>query len=128
MAVLSPASEHKTVQLELRHFYAQTRISELVAVENIHIEQVIHQSVGDLVLQLRACVAGERISEINYPSDWWQAFKQRWFPVWAQKRWPVKWDRYQIDLHYPHVPIAGGRPRIAVYSNKSPGFLHKEGE
>ncbi|HEY3499508.1 MAG TPA: hypothetical protein VGK73_32685 [Polyangiaceae bacterium] len=26
----------------------------------------------------------------SYPLDWWQAFKGRWFPQWALKRWPVR--------------------------------------
>ncbi len=25
---------------------------------------------------------------VKYPADWWQHFKQRWFPLWAQQRWP----------------------------------------
>jgi hypothetical protein len=26
----------------------------------------------------------------RYPSDWWQAFKERWFPKWLLKQFPVK--------------------------------------
>ena len=24
-----------------------------------------------------------------HPRDWWEAFKERWFPKWALRRWPV---------------------------------------
>ncbi len=27
----------------------------------------------------------------KWPATWWDAVKQRWFPVWAKKRWPVAW-------------------------------------
>lgn len=27
---------------------------------------------------------------VSYPATWWQAFKQRFFPRWAIKRWPVQ--------------------------------------
>lgn len=27
---------------------------------------------------------------VTYPADWWQHFKQRWFPRWALNRWPVR--------------------------------------
>ncbi len=30
--------------------------------------------------------------ELRYPADWWQAFKDRWFPEWALKRWPIEWE------------------------------------
>lgn len=26
----------------------------------------------------------------NYPENWWQAFKDRWYPRWYLHRWPVK--------------------------------------
>lgn len=25
-----------------------------------------------------------------HPSDWWEALKDRWFPLWARTLWPVK--------------------------------------
>jgi hypothetical protein len=27
----------------------------------------------------------------RWPATWWDAFKERWFPAWAKKRWPVEW-------------------------------------
>lgn len=27
----------------------------------------------------------------KWPATWWDAVKERWFPEWAQKRWPVEW-------------------------------------
>lgn len=27
---------------------------------------------------------------IEYPASWWEHFKQRWFPAFMLKRWPVK--------------------------------------
>ena len=37
-------------------------------------------------------VWGEKLEtiDIEYPADWWHALKERWFPLWAKKRWPVK--------------------------------------
>lgn len=31
----------------------------------------------------------EVVCEFSAPADWWQHFKQRWFPAWALRRWPV---------------------------------------
>lgn len=30
---------------------------------------------------------------VEYPKDWWQAFKERWAPEWAKKRWPVQYHK-----------------------------------
>lgn len=27
--------------------------------------------------------------EVSYPADWYQAFKERWFPSWLLKKYPV---------------------------------------
>jgi hypothetical protein len=27
---------------------------------------------------------------VHYPRDWWQAFKERWFPEWVLQRWLVE--------------------------------------
>lgn len=32
----------------------------------------------------------------QWPADWWQAFKERWLPAWAKRRWPVQYE--QIDI------------------------------
>lgn len=36
------------------------------------------------------------------PADWWEHFKERWFPDWAKQRWPV---RYGIPTEYEYGPI-----------------------
>lgn len=43
--------------------------------------------------------------ELPYPADWWQAFKKRWFPRWAKRRWPVVRETYVIDVKalWPHL-------------------------
>jgi len=54
-------------------------------------------------------IAKERISvHKRWPKDWWQAFKDRWFPAWALKRWPVQWETIDIDQQIyqavcPHI-------------------------
>lgn len=42
--------------------------------------------------------------EIKYPADWWQAFKERWFPPWLLKHYPVRYKYHVIDIKaiYPN--------------------------
>lgn len=35
----------------------------------------------------------------EWPSTWWDAFKHRWFPKWALRRWPVNFEELHIDIN-----------------------------
>jgi len=37
-------------------------------------------------------LAGQRFEAVHFeaPEDWWQAAKQRWFPAWLERRFPVR--------------------------------------
>lgn len=54
-----------------------------------------------LTIQLESLVAGRRGERIDidesWPADWWEAFRERWFPVWWLRRWPVK--RKGVAVH-----------------------------
>lgn len=47
-----------------------------------------------------AGLADETINiERRYPADWWQAFRERWFPAFWLRRWPVQY--VEISIHQP---------------------------
>lgn len=31
-----------------------------------------------------------KFEPVSYPATWWEHLKQRWFPRWALRRWPVR--------------------------------------
>ena len=33
----------------------------------------------------------------SWPKTWWDAVKDRWYPEWAKTRWPVEYERINID-------------------------------
>ncbi len=47
---------------------------------------------------------------LEVPKDWWQHFKEQYFPLWAKRRWPVKHEQYEqyvdfdLKLLFPNVP------------------------
>lgn len=58
----------------------------------------------------------------EYPCDWWQHFKQRWFPQWARQRWPVRMQKKTVTVKasYPslmHPPGHAPVMRIQVISD-----------
>lgn len=55
--------------------------------------------------------------EVRYPADWWQAFKARWFPAWAKRRWTVHETIVELNARelYPKVAMPDYQPRVVVY-------------
>jgi hypothetical protein len=53
---------------------------------------------------------------IKYPSDWWSAFKLRWFPEWMLRRWPAQYTCHQINLTtlYPDFRVSLPSKEISV--------------
>ncbi len=59
------------------------------------------QATRCLIVELRGFVLGKKEGRVvvneRWPSDWWQAFRERWFPAWWLRRWPVQYKTLQID-------------------------------
>ena len=51
--------------------------------------------------------------EVKYPRNWWQAFKERFFPGWVLKRWPVEYHNVVLDV-------------MAIYPNFRPAIPDQE--
>ena len=54
--------------------------------------------------------------ECKWPADWWQAFKERWFPAWVLKRWPVQYTEYVLRARelYPDVAMPHRSPIVVI--------------
>ncbi|MBV8072094.1 MAG: hypothetical protein JO270_19460 [Acidobacteriaceae bacterium] len=54
----------------------------------------------NLVFRLQSYVLGKDTSYVDaterVPADWWQALRQRWFPGWWLRRWPLRWRVIEI--------------------------------
>lgn len=65
----------------------------------------------DLTYRLKAAVWARHIGsdDVRFPADWWQAFKERWFPRWVNRRWPVQYRTFTIDAwhKYPALQLQG---------------------
>lgn len=64
--------------------------------ERLRYDQYERDVYGEMAHRLCLDVFGRpskqivRFEPVSYPATWWQAFKQRFFPRWALKRWPVQ--------------------------------------
>lgn len=108
-------------QLEVawRHFYTTATFDKKYLVNAKLHPMIIPHSMECAVAQITTMVAGERVKEIKYPMDWWQAFKERWFPKFLLKRFPVDYRIWKIDFLYPEIEWRKQlHPQIAIYDNK----------
>ena len=48
---------------------------------------------------------GQTLEEIHYPSTWWQAFKQHFFPRWLLRWFPVEYTGHKIVTFYPKIAL-----------------------
>ena len=64
--------------------------------------------LDEMVYRIHSDIYGRTLTK--YPRDWWEAVKERWFPAWALKRWPVLYNR--IDELYPELELPSAGPRV----------------
>jgi hypothetical protein len=61
--------------------------------------------------------------EFEYPADWWQAFKDRFFPDFIKKIYPVKYNKFIVDTRvlYPGFnPVNGHDPHFVTIVTSTP--------
>jgi hypothetical protein len=66
--------------------------------------------------QLRRSFMARKVDNaiVRYPADWWQAFKRRFFPAWALRRWPVLEHAVNVSVwnDYIGLPVKGVYPQV----------------
>lgn len=107
----------KTVSLRLHKICTEMGI-DWINMNLVDIESFTDNCIKCMILRLRAGIYGETLKkvEISYPQDWWQHFKQRWFPKWAKDKWPVimKTETVEATALYPMVSLPDKKHVIQV--------------
>ena len=66
-----------------------------------------------VMMRVSFCLLGKELKPIKlkWPLTWWEHFKERHFPGWLKKKYPVKYTRVEITprLFYPNMK--GNVPR-----------------
>ena len=62
---------------------------------------------GQLSVRIVKTIWGREMQEkeIQYPSNWWEAVKERWAPQWIKDRWPIGYTTERLTARelYPHM-------------------------
>jgi hypothetical protein len=93
---------------------------DLGMVEAYTVNDIEHFFTERMVYQLRSDIWSEKFEgEIaKYPSNWIQAFKERWFPKWLEKKYPVKYTSKRSDFTvlYPRFRPAVSESCVTIMS------------
>lgn len=99
------------IQTVLRRILSER---ELLA-GKMQIEARIDHVIRGMVIELTSYMIGEHRDTVSihkrWPRNWWQAFREEWFPSWWLRRWPVQYERIDVEQKVygpvcPHLNIS----------------------
>lgn len=72
------------------------------------VDATVRSEINHTLITFKAELFGEKCADdtiIEYPKDWYQWFKQRWFPKWLLRRYPILKIRHVIKhkIAYPKL-------------------------
>lgn len=95
----------ETIEYELQRFSASVYFAPEV-LHRMEMHHVAMEAGRGTVLKIVGAVATWRQERmLKVPANWWEHFKQRWYPKWALKRWPVLYEWYDAAVILPRVPV-----------------------
>lgn len=57
------------------------------------------------VIEAIVTLATQEEEVCDIPADWWQACKERWFPKWLKRRYPVRYDQIWSEHNFPEIEL-----------------------
>lgn len=100
MALTLPELKQSLVTLMVKKYSAAHSFSELPEIDLSYRAHLMENIIAAIQ---RVAVQEEFLAE--YPSDWWQAVKQRFAPKWFTKLYPVRTDRLTLEVVYPKIAL-----------------------
>lgn len=63
--------------------------------------------IDAMAVRLKRYVMSERLADetVSWPATWWDAVKERWFPDWLLRRYPVEYKHADFTIYrgYPDI-------------------------
>lgn len=89
---------------------------EMMQQSKIEVSDQVGYYANMLVMRMTSMIWSRHVGDhvVRYPANWWQAFKQRFFPYWARQRWPVLETTVVVTAYhdYPGLVIHNREPRL----------------
>jgi len=120
--------QYKTVELEKIKLvvlsYLDSRLAQFAIDPKVEIMSQVEWAADTIGIRVVQEVFGREVQrqECEWPRDWWQAFKERWYPAWAKRRWPVEYERFVITARelYPDISLPPNQYKGVIAIDKTP--------
>lgn len=93
-----------TVTLQVQEMYQTFRIDRQHLI-NADLRIISLDFANQFELRMKARMAGQVVETHKYPLNWKEAVKERWFPKFLLKRFPVKYKLVETWHAYPTYPL-----------------------
>ena len=123
-----PRVEYSTVEIEAFKVGLRKALDRYLVEPEVraYVLDVFQQSI---MVEVEGFIWGQKLGTktIKHPLDWWQAFKERWFPEWLKRKYPVVYQVHRISHtamfpgFKPGVPV--GRSEWVVFSEFDQAIL-----
>jgi hypothetical protein len=71
-----------------------------------------------MAVKLQRTVWCEQLTDesVLWPTTWWDAFKERWFPRWWLRRWPANYSHADFTVYraYPDLSLPEHRHTLFI--------------
>lgn len=83
----------------------------------------LNHNFNAVELSFKKYIATQEVAkrEARYPTTWWDAFKERWFPAVLCKRWPVHYTYIKLEakLLYPKLLLPNHETRMIITESRN---------
>jgi hypothetical protein len=99
----------RQVSLQQRRYYESFRFgnpTELTKDDGLALLRMADCDAFEFRLYKTLMATEPRVIYEAWPATWWDAFKERWFPRWLRKRYPVRFKSIHVEKYgvYPEIP------------------------
>ena len=102
------------IQLKAMCFGSRSILSPLITRNEVYADDILSYEMPRVIWELECTVFGEVLEEGKWPVNWWQAFRERWFPEFWLSRYPVQYDHVSAAALYPKIAWPAGQPVLRV--------------
>ena len=113
------------MELEVFRYFSQTKLDvfsrEAEGLDKRNYQRIIfpqleqYETMG--IRHIFRLVGTDKLLH-EYPSDWWQAFKERWLPRWILKISPARQSEVVARHLFPYLQEELGDEIVKVYTKK----------
>ena len=119
----APDLEVQQFEMKLKQFASTMMMKEDwlhgVPEPEIRVERAVDSMLNTWSIYFRKHLPTRELLDLRWPTDWWQAVKNRWAPGWWLRRWPVRWEGVDLtQVVAMEVPRNIGHPVFYAYETK----------